>query len=188
MDLGEVFKTHLGGDQQGQLVIKFAGENHLCKISVEDGQAVYLTLGNKGPQETLNEIVGKTAEWFNFIKGLPARKRLEEPVNQALFKIADAAAPQSSAEATEAVDNKPTEQPALEVSQEVDAIRVEKTINQFIDLIGPLGTILTEKICSNLNYAAGNTMAGDMYARFVSALAEEVPEKVRQNFLDSSTP
>ena len=187
MDVGEVFKAHLGADQQGQLVIKFAGEDHLCKISIEDGQAVYLTLGNKGPLETLDEIVGKTAEWSNFIKGLPARKRLDEPINQLLLNIAGAGTPATGEEPT--AGEVPTEEPVLTVSsEEVDALRVDKTIDQFIDLIGPLGTILTEKVCSNLSYTIGNKMSGDIYVRFVTALADEVPEGERQGFIASSAP
>ncbi len=93
MTLGEVLKTNFKEDQQGQLVIKFAGEQHLCKISVEKGQAVYLALGHMNPDEALDAVVGKAVEWSNFIKGMPVRKRLDEPITQLLLNIAEAAPP-----------------------------------------------------------------------------------------------
>lgn len=186
MDLGEVFKTHLGGDQQGQLVIKFVGEDHLCKISVEDGQAIYLTLGTMGPADTLDAIVGKVAEWSNFIKGLPARKRLDEPVNGLLLNIAGAAPPAPGA-APAANDENTAETPAIEVSGTIEPDRVSAAIEHFIDQVGPLGTILAEKICTNLAYAEGGTMGAETFTRFVAALAAEVPDDDRQSFIEAVT-
>ncbi len=188
MDLGEVLKTYLGGDQQGQLVIKFVGENHLCKISVEDGQAIYLTLGSMGPDETLNQIVGKVAEWSNFIKGMPTRKRLDEPINQLLLQIAGAA-PLAEGEvplaATTAADDAVTAEVVIKDTM-IDTARIKAVSERFTDLVGPLATILTEKICSNLAHTDGSSMSAATYSRFIAALAAEVPENDRQGFVDAA--
>ena len=41
MTLKEAFSEHLVAGQQGQLVIKFIGDVHLCKILVEDGRVLW---------------------------------------------------------------------------------------------------------------------------------------------------
>ena len=188
MDLGEVLKSYLGGDQQGQLVIKFVGEKHLCKISIENGQAIYLTLGTLGPNETLDEIVGKVAEWTNFIKGMPARKRLEEPVNQLLLNIAEASS-LAEGEVPLAATSEPNETTTIDVIAEdktVDVIQINAILDRFVDLIGPLASILAEKIFKNLAYTEGHSMNAATYSRFISALAAEVPEEDRQTFIDAA--
>jgi hypothetical protein len=188
MDLGEVLKTHLDGDQQGQLVIKFAGEKHLCKISVENGQAIYLTLGTMGPEDTLNEMVGKVAEWTNFIKGMPARKRLDTPITQLLLNIAEAA-PLAEGEIPLAATTDPDESTLINVvhaDKTIDAAQIKIVLNRFVDLVGPLASILIEKICSNLAYTEGSSMNSATYSRFISALAAEVPESDKQDFINAA--
>lgn len=189
MDLSEVLKTYLGGDQQGQLVIKFVGEDHLCKVSVENGQAIYLTLGTLGPTETLDAIVGKVAEWTNFIKGLPARKRLDKPLDKLLLNIAGVA-PLAEGEVALTATSESEVAALPEIVAEgamVDATQINDAINRFTDLVGPLASILIEKICSNLVYTAGTPMSAAIYTRFIVALATEIPEGDRQSFIDAVT-
>jgi hypothetical protein len=188
MDLGEVLKTYLSNDQQGQLVIKFAGEDHLCKISIENGQAVYMTLGSKGPAETLEAIVGKVADWSNFIKGLQARKRLENPLNQQLLKIAGATPPAADEirlkDATET-----TAVVASEIAVETKFVapsRIQEANRRFTDLVGPFATIIIEKIYANLAYSDGAPMNSASYIRFIGDLAAEVPEREQQAFIEAS--
>ncbi len=188
MDLGEVLKTYLSDDQNGQLVIKFVGEKHLCKISVENGQAIYLTLGALGPHDTLDQIVGKASEWSNFIKGMPPRKRLDEPVNQLLMDIAGTA-PRAEGEIQLAVatgaDN-PTHPEVIDGDLLIDAARISAAIDRFTDLVGPFALILTEKIWTNLAHTDGAPMRAATYARFIAALAAEVPAGDRQGFIDAA--
>ncbi len=188
MDLGEVLKTYLSDDQQGQLVIKFVGENHLCKISVENGQAIYLTLGTMGPTDALDAMVGKVAEWSNFIKGLPARKRLDEPINQLLLDIAGATPPTEgeAAQAAEIGGEATPENKIVIEGAEIDAARISTVTNQFIDLVGPFGTILIENICSDLAHTDGASMNAATFTRFIAALSAEIPDDDRQSFIDAA--
>lgn len=188
MDLGEVLKTYLGGDQSGQLVIKFVGESHLCKISIVNGEAVYLTLGNMGPDDTLDAIVGKTAEWNNFINGMPARKQLDQPLNELLINIAGATPPASGQDPVAvAVTSAAPAASDLGYSEDIAPDRVSAIVDNFINLVGPLGTILAEKVSSNLSYTNGSAMNAATYNRFVAALAAEVPEGDRQTFIDTAS-
>ncbi len=189
MDLGEVLKTYLSNGQQGQLVIKFVGESHLCKISIENGQAIYMTLGSLGPVEALEAIVGKVAEWNNFINGMPARKRLEEPLNQRLLNIADST-PLAEGEVPLAVSTETAQAAVTEnVSEDAiaDANQINTISNHFTDLVGPLATILIEKIYDNLAHVDGTPMNAATYNRFITALAAEIPEEDRQSFIDTAT-
>jgi hypothetical protein len=188
MDLGEVLKTYLSNDQQGQLVIKFAGEDHLCKISIENGQAVYMTLGTKGPAEALETIVGKVADWSNFIKGLQARKRLENPLNQQLLKIAGLAPPavdeirlKDSTETTAVI--------AGEIAGEAKSVapsKIQEVNRRFTDLVGPIAFIIIKEIYTNLAYIDGAPMNSATYIRFIGDLAAEVPERQQQAFIEAS--
>jgi hypothetical protein len=181
MNLSEVLQNHLGGNQQGQLVIKLNGENHLCKISVEKGQAVYLSLGTLGPVDTLNFLSGKAVEWVNFIENLPVRKRLEHPVNDQLLKIAGAAPAESP----------PATQPATTSgSFDTGATRIEvgqinRVMDHFIDHVGPLGTLLAQKIATRLSCSYQEPMESATFKSFVAALAEELPEDERQGFISA---
>ncbi len=182
MDLGEVLKTYLNGTQQGQLVLKFVDENHLGKISIVAGQAVYLTLGTLGPDETLRTMAGKDLEWHNFIEGMPARKQLDHPLNEQLFNLAGATplaqpAP-ASLKATSLTKDIPPE-------DKIESSRIQQVIDQFIDLVGPLGTIIAEKICADLSCHKGASMNTMTYSRFIAALTAEVPENERQTFIDA---
>ncbi len=184
MDLGEVLKTYLSDDQHGQLVIKFVGENHLCKISVENGQAIYLTLGTMGPTDALDAMVGKVAEWSNFIKGLPARKRLDKPLNQLLLYIAGVTPPAEGETAAISENTTPRNEIDIE-GAEIDTAQISAVTNQFIDLVGPFGTILIENICSNLAHADGSSMNAATYTRFIAALSAEISDDDRQSFIDA---
>jgi hypothetical protein len=188
MDLVEVLKTYLSDDQQGQLVIKFVGENHLCKISVENGKAIYLTFGTMGPTDALDAMVGKVAEWSNFIKGLPARKRLDEPINQLLLDIAGATPPAEggSAQAVAISEDTALGNEIIIEGAEIDAARISAVTNQFIDLVGPFGTIIIEKIIGNLAYTDGASMNAATYTRFVAALSAEISDDDRQSFIDAA--
>ncbi|WP_020675216.1 hypothetical protein [Geopsychrobacter electrodiphilus] len=189
MDLGEVLKTYLSDNQQGQLVIKFVGEDHLCKISIEDGQAVYLALGTKGPAETLNAITGKIAEWSNFLKGLPARKRLDAPLNQKLFEMAGGA-PLAENDISLAVSAETTVAVADELvvdEKMIDVDQISAMNTRFIDLVGPFGTILIEKIYINLAYTSNTPMSSATYTRFIAALTAEIADSDRAAFIDAAT-
>lgn len=128
----------------------------MCKISSENGQAIYLTLGSMGPTDALDALdamVGKVAEWSNFIKGLPARKRLDEPVNQLLLNIAGITSPTEGDLPLSATSETPetNDAPIDEVivgGAEVSAAQINTVTHQVIDLIGPFGIIITEKTFS----------------------------------------
>jgi len=181
MNLQEVLQTHLGGDQQGQLVIKFNGEDHLCKISVEAGQAIYLTLGTLNPEETLGHIQHKEVEWVNFLRGLPARKRLAQPLTEQLFNIAGL----PSAAATQSSDRPPAQTEGVGPSVQVDVGHINQAIEHFIDYVGPLGTMLAENIAVKLSCSCLEPMESATFEKFVAALAEEIPEIERQKFISS---
>lgn len=68
MDLSAVVRRY-AAEGTGQLVLKFAETPHLCKIAIEDGEAVYIRLGLLDPQQTLEFILGKTPLEASFIKG-----------------------------------------------------------------------------------------------------------------------
>ncbi len=88
MDLASIFEEYLRETKTGQLLIKFEGEKYLCKIHVENGFALYASLGNKTPEETIAHIAGMRPVEANFLDGIPALKKVSEPLNYKLFTLA----------------------------------------------------------------------------------------------------
>lgn len=191
MTLMEAFSKHLVTGQQGQLVIKFAGDVHLCKILVEDGAAVHISHGRLSPQQILDSLAAKAVEWINFIAGYPVRKRLEFPLHQNLLAVIGqkSAAPQPAATIAQAAVPQPAVKPqpapaAAPAGPMLPAEKVVAVVEGFIELIGPLGTILADQAASALSYSNGTPMPEASFNGFVLALAKEVPDADRAGFIE----
>lgn len=185
MSLEDALRIYLKADVQGQLVIKFLDEEHLCKVSIDDGHAVYISLGKIGPAEALASIPGKQVEWINFINGMPARKRLPQSLNKQLMEIA--LEPQQTT-ATQSPKQPASTNKDLGLSNGAPPETVEAIIEDFVDLIGPLGTVLAEKAAQDLGYRAGAMMEPAALENFISVLAGEIPEAERQSFINKYRP
>jgi hypothetical protein len=182
MTLKDAFNEHLVKGQQGQLVIKFSGEAHLCKILIEDGQAVHISHGRLAPDQILDSLADKVFEWANFISGYPVRKKLDFPLHDRLFvAISNKTAQTEQPVAIEKPDT-PQAEPAASSGETIGADKVNAAIDGFIELIGPLGTILAEQTASALNYTSGTPMPETSYNKFIQALAKEVPAADRTAF------
>jgi len=170
--LRSLLKKHLVKGKTGQLLIKFAGENHLCKISIEDGKAIYISLGRKTPEDTLDCIGDKEIEDSNFIEDLPLFKRLDESLNDILFMIT-AFEDESVALPAEVNDEE----------SEVPPQRVEAAVNDFIDKVGPVGTVITESVLSKLLYEKGSPLSGEDYSFMLSSFLSEMPDGEKKHFM-----
>ncbi len=168
MSLTPIFKRHLLKGKTGQLVIKFAGDEQLCKVYVEDGNAVYMSMGNRNPDETIGYIVDKEPEGAKFIVGVSPVKRLDEPLNDKLLMVSGDG-----------------ESASQSIQVEVDAVssqKVDSLVDDFIDIVGPLGVVLSENIISDIGYIRGTQMSGESYSVLLSALFEEVPAERKNEF------
>jgi len=187
MTLKEAFSEHLVAGQQGQLVIKFAGDVHLCKILVEDGRAVHIAHGRMSPEEILGTLAMKSVEWVNFIAGYPVRKRLDFPLHENLLSTVSSQttpAPVAPAPAPAApVAPEPATEAAAPAGPTIDAEKITAVVDAFIELVGPLGTILAEQASSAVNYTSGTPMPQANYPSFIQALAKEVPDEDRDAFI-----
>lgn len=184
MTLAQAFSEHLAAGQQGQLVIKFAGDVHLCKILVEDGRAVHISHGRTSPEEILGTLGSKTVEWVNFIAGYPVRKRLDFPLHENLLNAVAGSAPAAAAPVTPVAAPAPAPAEAAATGPLIGDDKVKAAIEGFIDLVGPLGTILSEKAAIANGYVEGNPIPQSAYNNFLQALAQEVPEDDRKAFLE----
>lgn len=186
MTLKEAFREHLGAGQQGQLVIKFSGEVHLCKILVEAGQAVHIAHGRMSPEDLLATIAKKTVEWVNFIAGYPVRKKLDFPLHENLLAAVSQQAeplPQPAAAEPAAVSEPAAVAPEVAAGPALDPERIAALIDGFIDRVGPLGTILAEQAAATINYISDSPMPQNDYGVFLQTLAAEVPETERDAFI-----
>jgi hypothetical protein len=187
MTLMQAFSEHLVAGQQGQLVIKFTGDVHLCKILVEDGCAVHISHGRVSPEEILGTLGSKTVEWVNFIAGYPVRKKLDFPLHDNLLAAVGqqaAPAPQPVAAPQPAAPVAPEPAPAVPDGPTVEADKVVAAIDGFIDRVGPLGTILADQAAAAANYTSGTPMPESSYSSFIQALAAEVPDDDRAAFVE----
>ena len=173
-----VLSKYLGSNETGQLVVQFAEIENLCKISIEQGQAVYLSIGNMMPEETLDFIGGKTPSKAKFIPGVTARKKLAAPINDRLLALAGGPATE------EAIGAAPPVPPVVVTgSGSVSPEKISQVIEDFIDIVGPLGTVLARKILEKIGGSADNEMSAQLYAAFLSMLHAEVPAEQQVEFL-----
>ena len=173
-----VLSKYLGSNETGQLVVQFAEVENLCKISIEQGQAVYLSIGNMMPEETLEFIAGKTPSKAKFIPGVTARKKLAAPINDKLLTLAGSPTGQEAIGASSPV-------PPVVVSGtgSVSPEKIAQVIEDFIDIVGPLGTVLARKILEKIGGSADQEMPVQLYAAFLSMLHTEIPAEQQGEFL-----
>lgn len=176
MNLAAIFKKFLSGQETGQLVVKFADAQHLCKISIDNGAAVYITLGTMGPDETLDFIADKQALQANFIEGVPARKKLDTSLNNRLFAIAGATGGASPSQPQPSVSH-------AAGGGAIPAQKVQAAIEDFIDLVGPLGTVMAENALSSFGYTKGSGMDESSFSSFLDEIKGEIPKEQQQAFL-----
>jgi len=181
VNIAAIFDKYLSGQETGQLVVKFADVKHLCKVSIDHGQAVYIGLGTLGPEETIDFIIDKTPLQANFIPGVPPRKKLSAPLNETLMAIANT---QAGLQGEAPVTAKPASEPkAQEDGAVVAAAAVEAAIDDFIEAIGPLGMVIAENCTTKMGYSKGSPMAGDKFGCLLDCLSGEIPEEQKDEFL-----
>lgn len=171
MILRSILKKHLVKGKKGQLLIKLAGEDHLCKISIDDGNAIYISLGRKTADDALVCISNREIEGCNFIEDLPLTKRLEEPLNDKLFLLAT-------------INREPVES-SVKVIKEVSPHRVEAAIDDFIEKVGPVGVVISESVLSKIMYEKGSPLNGEDYSFMLSSFLSEIPDGEKEGFKKS---
>jgi len=169
--LGLLLKQYLNKGKTGQLLIKFKEEDHLCKIFIEDGKAVYIMMANKSPYEIIDYIIDKEIEDSDFLEKVRPPKRLDESFNEKLLKIANIQ------------ENKET----LDISDEslkgdVSYEKVESLVDSFIDIVGPIGTVVTEKYFKNIGYFPGSDIDAQNFLSFFNWLIEKLPKEKQEIF------
>ena len=189
MSLRDTFNEYLVKGQQGQLVIKFASDVHLCKILIEDGKAVHITHGRSEPELILQSLPSKTVEWVNFIAGYPVRKFLDIPLHELLVKIglgqlrshSVATPPPPAGEVSLPKASPPTQNP--DIGGNVPAQKIKEAIGVLTEKIGPMGGFIAEQTCQFLGYSEGSSMNETMFNEFVATLARELPKDIQAAFL-----
>ncbi len=166
-------KKYLRTRKTGQIVIKFQGESHLCKISIEDGEVVYISIGNRPPAETMEYIKDKEIMELNFIEGIKPLKKVDKPLTEELLKTLG-----SDEDITIPVETD------LKDNELIPFERVQKVMEVFIDTIGPLGPVLLENILKKIRYEKGRPMDGALYSEFLSSLLMEIPDEKKGLFED----
>ena len=194
MTLREALGEYLVHGQQGQLVVKFFSDVHLCKILIDNGKAVNISHGRNPPETILETLPNRSVEWVNFIAGYPVRKHLDMPLHERLIGAMSGqsatavrqSAPQPVA-AVPAIEPAPARPAAVNEAKpgepSVPAQKVSDTIDSLTELIGPMGRFLAEQMAASFNYSAGNPMSQSLFNKFVSALAKEIPADMQASFL-----
>ena len=173
MDIASVFKRY-AMEGTGQLALKFADLPHLCKIAIEDGEAVFIKLGLLSPEETLEAINGKTLLEANFIQGFKPRKRLPQPITEQLIGL--------ESESTENI-SAGSESTSISSGRFVSAQNISIMINHYVDIVGPLGVVMMENYIKSLGYIQGQEMDSNSYNDLLDKLLIDLPENVRNEFI-----
>ncbi|MEA3465972.1 MAG: hypothetical protein U9R29_08225 [Thermodesulfobacteriota bacterium] len=175
MDIASVFKRYaLEGD--GQLALKFTDVPHLCKIAIEDGEAVFIKMGVLSPEETLLEIANKTLIEANFIKGFKVRKRLPKPITDQLMGTDSTSINNNK---TETMSTKST---IISSGRFVSAQNISRMINHYVDIVGPLGVVMMENYLKALDRAPDKEMDSNSYNELLEKVLLDLPETDRAEF------
>ena len=170
MDLASVFRKY-AAEGTGQLALKFADTAHLCKISIENGEAVYIKLGTLSPEETMEAIAGKELLEASFIKGFAPRKRLDSPLTAQLI-----------GEETGVVTASVSSEDRHIVTSSIPGDVVARLMNDYIDIVGPLGVVIVEKFIKTTGYVRGEAIDPEIYAALLEQLLVDIPESMREDF------
>lgn len=174
MDLSAVVRRY-AAEGTGQLVLKFAETPHLCKIAIEDGEAVYIRLGLLDPQQTLEFILGKTPLEASFIKGVRSRHRLDAPITAALLQQGG-----SSTTTAETVTSTQAGSGGILMGSQVDQM-----LSAYVDIVGPLGVVMAEKYLQQIGYHRGDSIKSESFRFLLNQLLMDVPANLREQFLSA---
>jgi len=174
VDIVSVFKRY-AMEGTGQLALKFADLPHLCKIAIEDGEAVFIKLGLLSPEETLQAIRDKTLLEANFIQGYKPRKRLPQPITEQLIGFESESSKSSLTSTTEAS--------AISSGRFVSVQNISMMINHYVDIVGPLGVVMMENYVKALGYTQGQQMDSNSYNDLLDKLLIDLPEGGRAEFI-----
>jgi hypothetical protein len=122
------------------------------------------------PDETLQYIADKVPLEINFIEGVNPIKKLDTPFNDVLLSIKG-----HDVKSTAKIEN-------VKVNGKIPSQKVDALVDDFIDIVGPLGAAISDSVLSRLGYAKGSGMSGDNYSVLLSSCLEELPEDERKQF------
>lgn len=174
MDLATAFQKYARGEN-GQLILKFSETDHLCKISIENGEAVYIKLGNRDIEEILEFVTTHDPIEVSFIKGFLPKKRLPTSITNRILKPGD----------LKKNDDVLEVEGAYPSGELISVAKVNKTFNKYVDMVGPLGAVMLENILKKLDYTKNSPMPADDFAYLINELVKDVPQDMRAEFMEA---
>lgn len=173
MNLPDILRKYLRIKDSGLLSIKLDGESHLLKIYLENGEVVSLSLGTCKNEECLKQLNNVTPLEHSFLKGVKPHVQAKEPLTRKIFEIAGIADAEIKAKGT-------SDSSGISI-QPQKVIAVEENV---VEIIGPIGKIIVDKIFSKLSYSRGNTMSAEDYSYLLELLMKELPAEEQTSFIE----
>lgn len=172
MDLATAFQKY-AQNENGQLVLQFSGTEYLCKISIEDGEAIGIRLGRLDVDEIIDFVKSHEIVEVSFIKGFVSKQKLTAPITERLFGIGG----------FKPSEGKPTVRKAFSGGEQISAAKVNNMISLYVDTVGPLGVVIIENLLKKINYVRDSPISGADYIFVMEKLVEDMPEDLRAEFL-----
>ncbi|MBI5026452.1 MAG: hypothetical protein HZC12_06960 [Nitrospirae bacterium] len=167
MDLLGLIRRHAQKRETGMLSVKLEGQEHLLKIYLNDGEITFISLGHLRNEECIEKIGNTTSLGFNFIEGMKPPKTSPVPLTEKLIGKADVATIMKEIVAG---------------SMTVSPQKVKALEEDFVDTIGPIGSMLINDIYKEISYHNGSSMSGDDYNYLMESLIRELPESKKEQF------
>lgn len=181
MEIKDVVMELSARKAQGQLVVKLAGEQHLCNILFESGRAVYIALGRCDVAEILGKIKEKKIESTRFIDNFPVRKTLDIPLHEKLLEAQDFLASPMAATQSQVESVSAGVSPA--VGTLVDEGKIELLQQDFLKIMGPEGTMNFMMAAAAINYQKGQPLGREKYIKLLESLAQDLAEEQQAAFV-----
>ncbi len=170
--LSPLIGKYLRSKDTGLLAIKIEGESHLLKICFDGGEIVSLNLGACKNEECLRKLDGVVPVEHSFLPGMKPTTPAQAPLTEKIIAIIGTAG-------SEAVAEPAPSRPGVAVQpQTVKAVEEE-----FIELIGPIGKMISDTVFAGLSYSRGNPMPFGDYSRLVDLFAKELPDQHQASFV-----
>ncbi len=173
MNLPDILRKNLRIKDSGLLSIKLDGESHLLKIYLENGEVVSLSLGTCKNEDCIKRLHTVVPLDHSFLKGAKSPATANVPLTQKIIEITGTNDSGSKAEGIPV-------NPGVTIKPQTIAA-VEENV---VEIIGPIGKMIVDKIFSKLSYSRGNTMSAEDYSYLLELLMKELPAEEQTSFIE----
>lgn len=170
MNLSDIINIYIRTKDSGLLSIKAEGESFLLKIYFEAGEVVFLNLGTCKNEECFKKLESIVPLAHFFLRNMASPTKSSTPLTEKLIA--------HTGMSDMKVDAGIPSTPGVNIQPHV----ITNVEEEFIDLIGPIGKMISDNIFSEISYRRGSPMPSEDYSHLLASLIKELPAEQQEAF------